>query len=315
MTDAPTWGLSATILAPFADTLRFAAFHLEAGAHRLYIYLDQHDSVAFDALKSHPKCRVTTCDTAYWNNHQHGRPKKHQVRQTMNATHAYARRAEVDWLIHMDVDEFLVSDRPIGETLAVLPHDALAARVRPMELLSGGTSAFKLFIPPGPGRAQTVRDLYPTFGAHTQGGFLSHLAGKVFARTALDDVRIQIHNAFQAQKAIDTVDLPQDTIALAHCHAGTWDAWLAAYRYRLAHGSYRAELAPNRARDKGGLTLHEVFQTLETKDGEAGLRAFFDEVCADTPRLRRRLDDKNLLRMANLDLDDALSTHFPHVTL
>ena len=36
----PTWGLAATIKAPVAETLHFAAYHIEAGAHRLYIYLD-----------------------------------------------------------------------------------------------------------------------------------------------------------------------------------------------------------------------------------------------------------------------------------
>lgn len=314
MANLTTWGLSATILAPAADILRFAAYHLEAGAQRLYIYLDAENVQAFEALKAHPKVRVQTCDAAWWDKIGNGRPKKHQVRQTMNATHAYNRKAEVDWLIHMDADEFLVSAEPVAEILGTLASETLAARIRPMEALSGDGTAFKAFVPNGPDRNRIVQDIYPTFGAHLKGGFLSHLAGKVFVRTGLTGVRVQIHNAFQNEIMIPTEE-QQAGIDLAHMHAKTWDQWHAAYRYRLAQGSYRAELAPNKPRDKGGMSMHDLFQQIEAQDPESGLKAFFDEVCADTPRLRSKLAEHGLLRQANLDLDGLLSTHFPHVSL
>lgn len=302
-----TWGLCATVLAPAPDILRFAAYHLEHGAHRLYLYLDDAESDAFELLKAHPKVRPTRCDDDWW---QGKRPKKHQVRQTRNATHAYTRRAEVDWLIHMDVDEFLVSERPIDKTLAALSGDQPIARIRPMEQLAGQGDHFKAFIPNGPTRAQIVDKLYPTYGRYLKGGFLSHLAGKVFVRTGLPNIRVQIHNAFQNDSELQG---PESTtgIDLAHCHAKNWQDWLAAYRFRLARGSYRPDLAPNRPREKGGMSLHELFQSIEEDAGEAGLRAFFDEVCADTPALRARLSEQGLLRRANLDLNTTLLKHFP----
>ncbi len=306
-----TWGLTATILAPAAEILHFAAYHLEAGAQRLYLYLDAENETAFTALKAHPKIRVTTCDAAWWEKRGKERPKKHQVRQTVNATHAYQRRAEVDWLIHMDVDEFLVSDRGIGSILSAMPATTPVARARPMEALSGEACAFKGFIAPGPARARITSDLYPTFGAHVNGGFLSHLAGKVFVRTGLEDVRVQIHNAFQNDSELKGADLDQVDIALAHCHAKTWDDWHAAYQYRLTKGSYRAALGPNKPRDQGRLSMHELFRQIERDSGTAGLRAFFDEICADTPDLRARLARHGLLRKANLALSQPLSMHFP----
>ncbi len=302
-----TWGLSATILAPVDEILHFAAYHLEAGAHRLYIYLDDDNHTAFEALKAHPKIRPTLCNDTYWNGK---RPKKHQVRQTHNATHAYNRRADVDWLIHMDVDEFLVTDRPVADTLAALPGAAKIARIRPMEQLAGDGTAFKAFVPNGPERARIVADLYPTYGPSVKGGFLSHLAGKCFVRSGLEGVRIQIHNAFQQGEMLKG-DEDTNGIDLAHCHARSWDNWLAAYRYRLEKGSYRSELAPNRPRDKGGLSMHELFQMIEAEGGEASLKAFFAEVCADTPDLRARLATHDLLRHANLGLNITTSKHFP----
>ncbi|WP_299597418.1 glycosyltransferase family 2 protein [uncultured Tateyamaria sp.] len=304
------WGLSATILAPTQDILRFAAHHIELGAHRLYIYLDDDNQDAFNHLKKHPKVRVQTCDATYWKQ-QGGRPVKHQVRQTKNATHAYNRRPEVDWLIHMDADEFLVPDQSVSERLVALDTKQQHARVRPMEVLGGSDNAFKAYLPPGSNRAKIVRATYPTFGAYVKGGFLSHVAGKLFVRTGLPDIQVRIHNAFQSgQMLANAVELPE--IELAHCHAKSWEAWRATYAYRLEKGSYRADLKPAMTPEKGGMTLHEMFKHLEATEGEDGLRAFYDEVIGDSPDMRARLQAHGLLREVDLNLDALMAKHFPN---
>ncbi len=306
------WGLSATIKAPLGEVLDFVAYHLDLGAHRIYIYLDDDNQSAYARLKAHPKVRVTLCDTAYWRKQTGKRPANHQVRQTVNATHAYRRRAEVDWLIHMDVDEFLWPDAGLSDCLAALDRQVQCARVRPIEQLAGDGRAFKGFIPSGPDRLPTVARLYPQFGQYVKGGFLSHLAGKLFVRTGLDDLTVKIHNVFQGTTMNpDQVEL--DTVALCHCHASSWERWISAYRYRLAQGSYRAELAPNRPRDRGGMNMHELFQWIEADAGQAGLRAFYDELCADTPELRARLATEGALRFCDLLLAPKNRKHFPDI--
>lgn len=308
-----TWGLSSTILAPARDILRFAAYHIEAGAHRLYIYLDDPDSDAFAPLKAHPKIRVARCDEKHWQKLGGKRPDKHQVRQSRNATHAHARRAEVDWLIHMDADEFLVSDLPVADVLATLPATVQTARVRPMEQLAGDGHHFKAFIPNGPDREKIVNRLYPNYGPHIKGGFLSHVAGKLFARTDMGGLDVRIHNVFlNGEMNPNEVELTQ--VDLAHCHAKTWGDWLASYRYRLEKGSYRAELAPATPRDAGGLSLHELFRFIEADSGEEGLRAFYREVAEDSADLRSRLDAEGLLRTLKLNLDEIIPRHFPDFT-
>ena len=305
-----TWGLTATILAPTPDILRFAAYHLDQGAHRLYLYLDADTPDAYAALKAHPKVRVQTCDAAHWKRLMGRRPDKHQARQTLNATHAYVRKAEVDWLIHMDVDEFLVPEDSVARTLSSVPATTTSARVRPMEQLGGASDAFKAFIPSDGSRQARVAALYPTFGKHLKGGFVSHVAGKLFVRTGLDDITVKIHNAFQGDQMLAGAAEPGD-LSLAHCHAKTWDAWRAAYGYRLDKGSYRSELKPATRPDKGGMTLHDLFRWLEAEQGEAGLRAFYDEVIGDSADMRARLSAQGLLRRVDLDLDASLRRHFP----
>lgn len=304
------WGVVATIKAPLTDILGFAAHHLELGAHRLYIYLDAPDAATAKALSTHPRIRVRPCDAAYWKGRK--RPQKHQVRQTVNATHAYRRAGDVDWLAHIDVDEFLCPAGDIGAALAALPGDIHTARVRPMERLAGSLSAHKGFIPPGPERARITARLYPTYGPYLTGGFLSHVAGKVFARTGMKDVTLRIHNVFAGDDMNPGLaDLP-DT-PLAHVHAQSWPAWLAAYRHRLEKGSYRAELGPATRKGPGPHNMHDLFTRIENEAGEAGLAAFFEEVAADTPRLREALQREGLLVECALDLDAQIARHFPNI--
>ena len=81
------WGTVTTTNAALPEILDFAAWHLELGAHRLYLYLDDDNPEAQAVLSAHPKIRVFRTDEAWWTK-RNGRPVKHQVRQGANARHA-----------------------------------------------------------------------------------------------------------------------------------------------------------------------------------------------------------------------------------
>ena len=305
------WGIVSTVLAPPAEVLRFVAYHLELGAHRIYIFLDDEIPEAYRPLKAHPKVRVQTCTPEWWRKRKKKRPVKHQPRQTLNATRAYKRVDDVDWLAHIDVDEFMVPTRPVADVLADLPASVDVGRMRPMEQLADGDgTAFKAYLPPGPERNNITNDIFPTYGNYLRGGFVSHSSGKVFIRTGMPDITIRIHKAFRGDdEIVDIRELTQ--IDLAHCHAPSWTQWYSRYRYRLEKGAYRADLDPGRKEKIGQLSLNALFTFLEQENGEAGLRAFHDEVAADTQYLRDKLDQHGLLRQVDLKLDEALERHFP----
>jgi len=303
------WGIVATIKAPQKDALDFAAYHLDLGAHRLYIHLDEPDPEAYKILKSHPKVRVVTCDDAFWAKLNCKRPAKHQVRQTRNATRTYAREPEVDWLAHVDVDEFLRPPQSMADILSDLPADRLCARVRPVEALSDGDgTAFKGFIPNGPERERIVHTLYPKYGRYLKGGFLSHVAGKLFVRTGLSDVTFKIHNVFRGND-MNPGETELQQVDLCHYHASNWKDWINSYRYRLSKGSYRAELAP--AETKEGVNLHILLSTLEADGGVDALQEFYQAVASDSAELRARLDAQGLLRLHDLQRDKKRAALFP----
>jgi len=320
MSSLPAWGVVATVKAPARDILNFAAHHLDLGAHRVHVCLDEDNAQARAVLGRHPKCRVTVTDAAYWGRRK-GRPEAHQPRQTANATHCYRHDPGIDWLAHIDVDEFLWPRRPIAEQLAALSVGVRSARVRPIEALAPDPGD-----PPPEGtiwckgharergarRAQTA-DIYPTYGAHLDGGFLSHVAGKVFVRTGLDKVTLRIHNAFFDREQ-DPAPARLDDTLLVHLHAHDWDDWRRRFRFRLTRGAYRHGLKPAPTADGLGLTMNQLFEAIEAEGGEAALAEFWREVCTATPALRARLAGYGHLHAVRLDLDTARQRHFPDAT-
>ncbi len=289
----------------------FAAYHLEQGAHRVCIYLDAPCSEAFPYLKAHPKVRVIDCDAAYWKRQPRTRPDAHQLRQTYNANRAYRKQCkDLDWLTHIDVDEFLWSVAPIAHELAALPNEAITARVYPAEVLAGSDRYFRTAVPKGEQLRAMTRTLYPNWGAYVAGGMLSHRVGKIFVRIQVEDLKIRIHQCFVGElKNPCAVDLKN--IDLCHFHARDWDHRIAQYRYRHSHGAYRANLKPFRAFGPDGPTMHEALSELEQRRGEAGLRAFYEEFCANTAARRAQLREFGMLRDVDLAREKTLEKHFP----
>lgn len=312
--DLPKWGVVATVRAPVAAVLAFAAHHLDLGAHRIFVYLDDDNRAAFLALKAHPKLRPVLTGDAYWQSLGMKRRAKHQSRQFENARHAYGRAGDLDWLAHIDVDEFLLPKGSVAAQLAALPPDCFCARIRPIETLAPTATDQPLYAKAcaldRALRNRQTETLYPDYGAHLNGGFLSHVAGKLLYRTGVPDLKVNIHNI-----TVGEVQNPgqQELIGtdLLHAHAKSWDNFIAAFHYRLDKGSYRAELKPNRPLDKGGLTLHEMFRAIHEADGEAGLRRFYDTVCTATPTHLSALEAEGLLRRPSLELQTAVARHFP----
>ncbi|MFS4582731.1 glycosyltransferase family 2 protein [Phaeobacter sp. C3_T13_0] len=312
----PKWGLVSTIKADAETILNFAAYHLDLGAHRLHLYLDTPNLDAYPHLKAHPKIRVATCDDSHWRQRKKQRPEMHQVRQTMNATHAYG-RMQTDWIAHIDVDEFIwpnadASDQAqtIAGILASQPMEQDALRMRPVEALAGRPDVYKSMVLKDENREQKLRAIYPEFGAFLKGGFLSHTAGKLFARTGLPDIQFRIHNLFQHGEK-SSREKEQNDLRICHRHAPSWDNWQATYRFRLAKGSYRPGLNAGFPRYLGGLSAHELLSMIEENHGLEGLRRFFEEINAGPPEIYKRLQDRDMIHHCPLDLETKRRQHFP----
>lgn len=107
----------------------FVAHHLEMGATQVDIYLDAPDPETQRLLAGVEGCNVVLCDDDFWQAHKNGaRPGSINQRQVHNANLSY-RSALTDWLIHLDVDEFLHAESPVHEHLSSVPQRIEALRI------------------------------------------------------------------------------------------------------------------------------------------------------------------------------------------
>ncbi|MWD30032.1 hypothetical protein E0K89_021380 [Aquicoccus sp. SCR17] len=187
----PSWGVVVTCSEPLALTLGFAAHYLALGASEIQVFLDRPQATCASLLARLPGVTVTLCDGEHWARASRfgRRPDTVTQRQLENAALAYA-RSGVDWLMHVDCDEFLLPTLPFHEILAGAPDNVEYLHFRNLErsLLRDQPQrdifdgVFRHAVPP-----LWMKDLPDRLRTepYTRGGFTGHLEGKTIQRTGL----------------------------------------------------------------------------------------------------------------------------------
>ena len=297
----PTWGVVMQVKAPLAMVQTFVAWHLELGADWIAVYFDDPDDPAAPALDGMDRLKVFRCGDKHWTKIKGMRPDLKTVRQICNSQHAY-RRSKVDWLAHIDVDEFLWPMRPEGDTapwnqvmgglLAAVPAEQMFLRLRPHEALidpDGGPPVHFRAPLRGQNRGAAVRDFYGHYAAAMNNGMLSHSVGKAISRTGIPGFQPRLHAPRIQGKKLPGTDFC-DEIALLHFHATDIDDWLRQVDYRARLGAYSG-------RDETRI----FYQSATTED----LVAFHHAVQAAKPALVAKLAASNMLLTADPRLEEA----------
>ncbi len=237
----PTWGLVATVKAPVEKVLAFAAHHLTLGATHLWLYFDAPDDPAHAAVADHPQITATLCDESYWNGKT--RHDRHQNRQARNARDAYG-RCTVDWLGHLDVDEFLHLDRSLAEILSKLPANQMVMKLEPFEAmhdprLPDDIYAARAFRGALRQEVSLYRDqALANYQTVIRDGLLSHSVGKVFFRRGIRGLSPRLHSVM-----LNGTRLPAPVwcagARLLHFHAQDRQAWRDALPFRMTRGAYQ----------------------------------------------------------------------------
>lgn len=300
------WGIVSTIKAPIGAVAQFAAWHLDAGADHIHIHLDVPDEGLANRL-AHPKIRFTQCTNGYWENAPEKSRQTHQMRQAYNASRSY-QNSHLDWLMHIDVDEFLLSYMPLSNHLAQAQPDSAFVRLHPVEMMARVDSAprqstyFKRTRKHVKQPKSILETIYPTYGAHVPEGFISYSGGKNMVRTGIPDVRLGIHatlhKGLKLSNGASTID-----IAIGHAHAPTWDKFKRHLEFRMAKGSYRQRKSNNNQ-------LSNILQLISQENDGKELRAFFNEMCLATPERLDLLRAHGMLLEWRMDLNEKVERHF-----
>lgn len=239
-----TWSLVATVKAPEEKVLAFVAHHLSLGADHLWLYFDDPDQPIPPALADHPRVTATPCDDAHWARFGKARPPQHQNRQSHNARFTYNRKVRSDWLVHIDVDEFLLAPRPVAAILDDTPAGTIAMKLEPFEAMHDPAlpddiytaRAFRGSLRREPWlRRRAVLGPYRNV---IRDGMLSHTVGKMIYRTRIPGLVPRLHAIMLDKELVRTPDW-QSEIKLLHFHGQDKAAWLAALPFRLTKGAYQ----------------------------------------------------------------------------
>ncbi|WP_366907545.1 glycosyltransferase family 2 protein [Tabrizicola sp.] len=235
-----SWGLVTTVKAPEEQILAFVAHHLGLGASRLWLYFDDPDDPAFERVAKLPRVTATRCTDWYWAM-RGGRHEQHQNRQARNARHTQ-RKCKLDWLGHIDVDEFLHAARPVSEILGAIPPDIPNVLMESFEAMHTPDLPDDIFTARhfrGPLHRQH-RDLHSAiFGPAAVAlpkGSLAHAIGKSFCRPAVKGLAIRLHEVFLNKERLRSQFHPE--LRVLHFHAQDPVAWRRALPFRLVSGAY-----------------------------------------------------------------------------
>ena len=239
-----SWAVVSTMKAPEEKVLAFVAHHLSLGADHLWLFFDDPAQPIPPVLANHPRVTVTPCDDAHWIRACKKRPPQHQNRQTQNARLTYREFVTSEWIVHIDVDEFLLTKRPIDDILEETPAETIAMRLEPFEamhdpLLPDDIYTAREF------RGALRHEYWPrrraALGPYRKvirDGMMSHSVGKTIYRTRIPGLLPRLH-AVMLNKVMVAPASWQPDIKLLHFHAQDKAAWLAAVPFRITKGAYQ----------------------------------------------------------------------------
>ncbi|WP_341862718.1 glycosyltransferase family 2 protein [Gymnodinialimonas sp. 57CJ19] len=305
MPDNIRWGIVATVAEPAPLVMAFVAHHLSLGASEIHIYLDDpHDPVA-DILEWLPPVHVTRCDMGYWRNTVTWKPKRHNNRQSANATHAQ-RQCKVPFLLHCDADEFLRPRSDIAAQLAEVPEHLTWTKIFNLEraMVRGAAQTsifegvFKVFYQGQSSTPLRTSDMTPM-------GFTGHAAGKPFVRTKIGmNIGIHVPRHGHIKARVVPPHYPADQVELVHFDGMTPLHWAAKFVRQAA-------LIPDRLQQLPPFRIaqwHRIFACLDDPDA---LRGLYEEINGYTPEQINALEDDGYITRDTFNLGPALEAVFP----
>lgn len=248
VSDIQTWAVVATVDEPPALVQAFVAWHLSLGADAVFIYCDNPSDPVQQMLSHLPQVTVVPCDDLHWLRLGNSRPRRHQVRQVRNARDAYA-RADTDWVLHSDADEFLWPGATVAQTLGQVDADAdcLAVHVAERVHLTSDTGQSVLegaFRRPFREPAKKGRKIFGLEYALTYRGLTGHAQGKAFVRTGRE-LKLSIHRPrpliSDQELALARADV--GALELLHFDGLTSDFWVYKLA-RMAHALAKMDGMP-----------------------------------------------------------------------
>lgn len=264
---------------PWPILSRFLSWHLDQGAERIVLYLDDPEDPVLPRLQGEPRIDARPCTPAFWASLGLSSDARFTRRQRGVLSQAYGELQD-GWLLVVDADELMwLRDRPIPQALDALPSDALSLAVQSAEQvrLPHGAEGFRSPIP----RAK-VNEIYGEDAdlLRIRFGLAYHPEGKSFHRAGQPGLNMKLHWAHDAEgnRTPGPTWGAAERAHLLHYAAPDYALWRDKVAWRAgSHGFSQP-------------TKDRLAQIAESDDPEAGFRALYDTLHSLTEAQATALD-------------------------
>ncbi len=222
-------------LAPERHITTFIAHYRLRGADRIRVFFDGETVLAGDFEGA----EVIACDDGFWRDLGVSRPESVEDRQRAVYDFAY-RQTTSDWLLFVDVDEFILGEGSIGDLLASTAPDRESVIFRTVEAVYSdrhdlsqeyGAAFFRRSYG-RPFSSVLPYLLYPGCGGFFTQGLLGHDMGKHAVRAGLAGVEVDIHESKRFGTPLSAT--VAKSLLLAHYDAISLEQWRGKWDRRLA---------------------------------------------------------------------------------
>lgn len=290
-----TWRVGAILNETLADTLRFAAWYLEAGADGLTLMFDNPQDPAIGVLEAHPKITCIPCTPEFWEELGLTQDTRFPKRQNFALSHIYRTTSE-DWLLNVDADEFVyVAEGSIADLLTAQAPETECIRIETAEivepLVAQDALSFRL-----PMERDVARRVYEDnaelFGPRRK-GLVGHPQGKSATRTGIPGVSLRQHwpQRRNGEPMVERMIARNDGAHLLHFIGLDYDAWHGKLEWRAGSRGFTVPLT------------QRIEAAMASENAAAELQDLHARLHKASPEVLRRLAEEGARLDLSIDLD------------
>jgi hypothetical protein len=276
-----SWSVATTVRAPAYQVNEFLEHYVGLGADKVYLFFDDKEFCTYDVARFAGKVISFVCDDRYWEtvhcapplNDRVGRPAAVERRQGVNAL--FAREImHSEWLLHVDVDEFIYVKKPVSEVLAVYPDNVFSVLLRTLEAVYEevklpGEETQTVYFKKAVHQSELLKKLYPDeLLKCATNGLWGTVIGKSFVRKHPEIKSMSVHWPTPVDQTLIT-NVPTYYIDLLHFEGQSYELFkekfmLRVYKKVAKHMPYtytvRLELCKREYDARGEAGLLDVYR-------------------------------------------------------
>lgn len=269
----------------------FVAWHLAQGAEKIHLMLDNTDGEVENMFDHLPQVHARVFRPDYWTIPEGKTEVGRKFKHDFLSTKAY-HESRSDWVLHIDVDEFILPETSVEQTLESVPDDVPGIRVYAADrLLPGPHShwASDIYRFETKDRNPEWLDQVYAHPHQLNFGLRGHADGKVFIRGRQKGLQLRSHRIEKSGKAVPIRRSKWSTeFTLLHMFVFDYEHYLRKGEWKFVRGPrnrIRDEIIDNpTARDQRRIEIATAF---EHSDDDLKKRLFDDMFVFSEERIEK----------------------------